>query len=106
MAYRLKNRNECPPNGFIVRIPIVDVERQFWDFGSAVSFYVNFAEANPQLGLTTSRPEAEVVVDQQNAYRVSFIAGAESYVVQVAGDMMQQAKTSPAPSTKKCCGMK
>ena len=106
MYYRLKDRTVCPPNGFICRIPVVNVEARTWDFNSAVDWYVKFAAANPTLGLTADRDAAAVIVDQQNARRVARIPGASSYIVQVEGEMLPAAKTSTAPSVKSCCGLK
>ena len=106
MLYKLKDRSVTPPNGFLVRIKKAKLEKQLWDFGSAVQWYVNFSTANPQLNLTTNPEIAGEIIDQQNAARVARIAGAEEYVRQVDGEVLSEAIASTAPAPKTCCGSK
>ena len=108
MTYRLTNRQNCPPNGFIVRVKglVPKVERTYWSFYEAVNFYQKFSMANPQLGLPQEWTDCETVVDEQNARRVARMPGASSYVVEVDTLPNQFAKVSTAPSVKKCCGMR
>jgi hypothetical protein len=106
MYYRLADRTQCVPNGFIVRIKQVRAEARFWDFNSAVNWYVNFAQANPNLGLPTDWNEAAVVVDLQNAARVAAMWGTAAYVVAMEGDAPIAVNASLAPSVKTCCGAK
>jgi len=79
MSLHLKSRTQCPPGGFIVKIGKLP-EQQFWSFNEAVQWYLNIAQANPSLKLSTSRAAAESLIDQQNALRVRLIPGAESYL--------------------------
>ena len=108
MYYRLTDRTVTPPNGFIVRLKAGNerVERQWWDFVSAVRGFIQIAAANPSLGLPTNPEQAAQIVDVQNAERVARMAGASSYVVAVAGDLPVLARTSVAPNVKTCCGAK
>ena len=105
MTFRLKNRHECPPNGFIVRVKEIDIERQFWSFSEAVKFFVNLAESNPQLKLPTSPAVAAEIVDEMNAKRCSAISNAEHFYTQMQGEPMKLASdVSSAPAMKQCCG--
>jgi len=106
MYYKFKNRNDTPPNGWIVRIKKIKSESRFWDFNSAVNWYVEFAAANPSLGLTTDRSIAADIIDQMNAARVARIVGGDNYVILSEGSVLESAIASTAPTVKTCCGAK
>jgi hypothetical protein len=108
MTFRLKNRHECPPNGFIVRVKQLDVERQFWSFGEAVHFYSRLAESNPQLGLPSDLNKAAELIDEMNATRCASIPNADHFYTSI--DHIPSAPlatdVSMAPTMKQCCGRK
>ena len=73
---RLKNPwHETPIGGFIVTIGQLKQTKQFWSFGEAIEWYRGIALANPSFGLTTDPAKITRFVDQQNALRMSSMAG-------------------------------
>jgi len=106
MYYKMSSRVAVPPAGWIVRIRRLKYEKQYWDFNSAVNGYIQIAEANPALRLSTDWNTVADIVDIQNAARVARIGGAQNYVVLVEGSVPEEAICSTRPGLKKCCGLK
>lgn len=104
----MRSRSVVPPNGWIVRIRKLNSEARFWDFGSAVQWYIQFASANPSVGLSTDQGVVERIIDLQNAARVSKIPNTGEYVMLMdnENEIPAEALASCAPSIKSCCGLK
>ena len=99
MSIRLKSRNQCPPSGFIVTIPVLKATKTFWSFTEAVAWYQGVAMANPQLKLPTNQVIIGDLIDQQNALRCAGIRGGDEYITQKGGTAQLGAtKKVPTPA--------
>lgn len=95
---RLKSRSNSPPNGFTYKQKETGWENRVavpssqWDFNLLVQSVREHRLANPRFNLTTDMTAIADEVDQANAFRVSQMEGAESYIV---GDAPPPKTVSP-----------
>lgn len=90
---RLKNPwHEIPIGGFIVTIGQLKQTKQFWSFSEAIEWYRGIALANPAFGLTTDPAKITRFIDQQNALRMSSMAGGDSYIIREGGPAFMETK--------------
>jgi hypothetical protein len=86
MSFKLKNRRNSVPNGFLYRQAITGWQNwdvapnSVWDFHLLCRELQKHRLANPKYRLATDMTAIENEVDRVNAIRVAALPGAESYV--------------------------
>lgn len=78
---RLKNRRNCPINGFQYRQPETGAEFKDWDFETTVNQVIAHRKQNPRFSLNTDPGTVREEVDHANALRMLAIAGAENFII-------------------------